>query len=60
MQRFRLLAAALFAIAAVAYAVLSVISSFDRVIHIATTVVFALVAVMWTHTYLKEGSRPSD
>ena len=60
MQRFRLLAAALFALAAIAYAVLSVISGFDRMIHIATAVVFALVAIIWTHTYLKEGSRPSD
>ena len=60
MQRFRLLAAALFAIAAVAYTILSAISSFDRMIHIATAVVFALVAIIWTHTYLRERSRPSD
>lgn len=60
MQPYRLIGAAAFAIAAVLYVVLGVTSRFDGVIHIATAVVFAMIAVLWIYTYVKERSRPSD
>ena len=60
MHRYSFIAAAAFAIASALYVVLSMISSFDRLVHIATAVVFGVVAVIWTYTYRKERSRPSD
>ena len=57
MQPYRLIGTITFGIAAILYTVLSIISSFDRVLHVATAAIFAVIAILWMFTYFKNRER---
>ena len=57
MQPYRLIGTITFAIAALLYAILSITSSFDRVVHVATAAIFAVIAILWMFTYFRNRER---